>query len=544
LYNRDPIAHLVFPEQGGPVGLLTLYKENRTVGLANVSYQLGRSHRLIFGGEFTRYSISGYSSLLTSLSFSNMYIEHPVRGALYAEDRIQIARASLTGGLRYDFYHSRARRPADFPRISSNPQFNPANPDAFLTNNDLFPEDHRHGYISPHMQAAIPVDMRTVVRGGFAFQAQVPDFRDILQGINTDLSVTDTRAVFGTDLDFERSKQFELGVRHSLSDHLSVDLAVYNRSIEGGVVVKQVSRFDPLRGNNNNLFLLLNDREERTRGVEVKLEQRGSMLAGWLGYAYQDASIGSSDPFATAEDRIPTPNSRPHSITGAVAVTLPSDWKPGSLTGAVLRNLELGTILRLASGTPYTPCSAHVLADATVLSPDLCSSFPTKLNDSRLPWFKQLDVRLAKRFGPSGRFAGYLDARNVLNVRNVFAVFATNGETNNPVERNANWAADSADYANEARQNNAYRFDGSMDLGVGQTNSAPDCGTWADQSGSPAAPNCVYLIRAEERFGNGDHLFDLAEQRRASDALYQVVRGPQELTGPPRRVRVGLEASF
>jgi hypothetical protein len=54
----------------------------------------------------------------------------------------------------------------------------------------------------------------------------------------------------------------------------------------------------------------------------------------------------------------------------------------------------------------------------------------------------------------------------------------------------------------------------------------------------------VYLIRAEERFGNGDHLFDLTEQRRASDALYLTALGRQELTGPGRRIRLGVEASF
>jgi hypothetical protein len=70
------------------------------------------------------------------------------------------------------------------------------------------------------------------------------------------------------------------------------------------------------------------------------------------------------------------------------------------------------------------------------------------------------------------------------------------------------------------------------------------CATWSDAQGNPAAPNCVYLIRAEERFGNGDHVFDVAEQRRASDALYRTVRGEQELTGPPRQVRLGLELGF
>jgi hypothetical protein len=64
------------------------------------------------------------------------------------------------------------------------------------------------------------------------------------------------------------------------------------------------------------------------------------------------------------------------------------------------------------------------------------------------------------------------------------------------------------------------------------------------EDGDPAAPNCVYLIRAEERWGNGDHLFTEDEQRAASDALYNTIRGTQNFTGEPRRMRVGFELNF
>ena len=65
-----------------------------------------------------------------------------------------------------------------------------------------------------------------------------------------------------------------------------------------------------------------------------------------------------------------------------------------------------------------------------------------------------------------------------------------------------------------------------------------------DQAGDPASPNCVALIRTEERYGNGDHRFDLSEQRRASDALYYTVRGIHNFTGAPRRMRLGIEVNF
>ena len=542
LYNRDFIAPAVFIDGGGPVGPLTLYRENRTLATAGLSWRPNASHRLQLGGEFTRYSIANYFHFLESQIFSDVYIEHPVRGAFFLQDRVELAEASITGGLRYDFYNTRARRPADFPRIATHPLFDPADPEAFFTDDELFPRDASHGKISPRLQATVAVTPQTVFRGGFATQAQVPNFRQALLRLNTDWSITDQSTVFGSDLDFERTTTFELGVWRALAKDLSVDLAIYSRSIQSQVTTRLVTRLDPLSGTNRNLLVLTNDGSETVRGVDLKLERRlGAALSGWLGYSYQYATSELRTGIGS-EASVPTLDSRPHSVTGALALTVPADWKPGSWSGAILRNVGFYTTFRVASGTAYTRCSS---GENSVLSPDLCSIFTAEtLNRSRLPTFKQLDLRVTKRFGPGGRFTGYIDARNALNFRNILAVFAATGEPSNPVEVSVNWSADSADLSNEAMANGTYRPDGSIDLGFGLPDPRVRCATWADQAGSPSGPNCVYLIRAEERFGNGDHVFDLAEQRRASEALYQAVRGQQEFTGPPRRVRLGLEVGF
>ena len=112
--------------------------------------------------------------------------------------------------------------------------------------------------------------------------------------------------------------------------------------------------------------------------------------------------------------------------------------------------------------------------------------------------------------------------------------------------RDQYYAADSQDCAQEATTNQALLADGSVDLtfGVsGNPNPKASCGVWLTQGGLPAAPNCLSLIRAEERFGNGDHIFSVAEQARASDALYQTARGLSVLTGPPRRAPRALPLS-
>jgi outer membrane receptor for ferrienterochelin and colicin len=570
LYNRDEIASVLFPESGGPAGSeryanrLVLYRENRLIGKANLDWQLDRYNRLKLGGEFTRYKLDSYSSQLENQAFSDYYREKPIRYNLFAEDRLDLGDVVVVGGLRYDFYDTRARRWADFPRISTHPLFDPANPDAFFTNDSLFPRDKSHNYFSPHIQVSFPVTDRTNFRLSYAHQVQAPDFGVILQGINTDLATTNTNNFYGSDLDFGRTITFEFGVRHAFSDDMVLDVAAYNKDNLSNAAGRLVSRFDPLRGNNQNIRIITNADFGNTRGVDVRLDRRfGNLFNGTLAYTFQQAKNTGSDPdtYLDFGSRVlnqvsggnqpppqailPTDFSRPHNLALAAALNFPNDWEQGSIVGSILENAGLFATFRYISGTPYTRCSAD--ADETVVSGDNCDAFfPDPLNSSRLPAFKQLDLRLTKGFAVGGLdLTGYVEARNVLNFKNVIQVFSTTNDVANAKEEQKNFAADSADYANEADASGALNGDGSIDLSFGgAADPRAGCGGWVNQGGDPAAPNCVALIRTEERFGNGDHVFDITEQRRASDALYYTVRGIHNFTSAPRRMRLGIEVNF
>ena len=137
---------------------------------------------------------------------------------------------------------------------------------------------------------------------------------------------------------------------------------------------------------------------------------------------------------------------------------------------------------------------------------------------------------------------GYLDVRNLLNFKNVLQVFAVNGDVRNDAERAEHLKADLDDLASERDNNKAVGADGAIDLTFGGVvDPRAECGEWVSSKQNPAAANCVYLIRAEERYGNGDHVYTIEEQSRAINALYDVGRGTQEQYGAPRRARLGLE---
>jgi hypothetical protein len=167
--------------------------------------------------------------------------------------------------------------------------------------------------------------------------------------------------------------------------------------------------------------------------------------------------------------------------------------------------------------------------------------FPEGLNTQRLPAFKELNARFTKGFALGGLdLTGYLDVRNLLNFRNVLQVFAVNGDVRNDAEREEHLNADLNDLAAERDANDAVGPDGAIALPTAHE----DCGAWVSSGNDPAAANCMYLIRAEQRYGNGDHIFTVDEQTSAINALYDVGRGEHQQLGIGRRARLGFEINF
>jgi outer membrane receptor for ferrienterochelin and colicin len=562
----------IFGEAGGPgnnpggTSALNMYKEQRYIGRATLDWQADRYNRLKFGGEFTRYKIDSYSFFLASKFFSDAYREKPIRWNGFVEDRLDLGDVVVVGGLRYDYYDSRASRPFAtdsagntyaFPRISSMPGFDPANP------TKQFVRDKSHTYLSPHVQVSFPVTDRTNFRLSYSHQVQTPDFALLFGGINTDLGNTNTNQVYGTDLDFGKTIAFEFGIRHAFSDDMVLDVAAYNKDIVSDPAARLVTLFDPALNRDNDFRILTNLDFGNVRGVDVRLDRRfGNYFNGTVSYSYQQAKNTGSDPFTYTnygsrivnqvggnngaqpppQGILPTDNSRPHTLASAFSLTLPGDWKKGTTAGRIFGNVSVFSTFRYTSGTAYTKCGESP-EEESVLSIENCVRlFPEGINTQRLPAYKELNTKLTKGFG-LGKLdlTAYLDVRNVLNWKNILQVFAVNGDVRNNAERALNLAADLDDLASERDANNAVGPDGALVLPTAHE----DCANWvSNKNGQPQAANCLYLIRAEERFGNGDGIYTVDEQTNAINALYDAARGEQEQTGPGRRARLGIEINF
>ena len=594
-----------FSEGGGSVDRLNMSRENRLIGKANLDWQADRYNRIKVGGEFTRYDIFAYSHTLNNQFFSDVFHEKPIQWSGFVEDRLDLGDVVLVGGLRYDRYDSRASRPyfrctalrdlddgADdglcggvpegqqirAVQITSNPNLTGGD----VTDVDqLYVPDESHGYISPHVQVSFPVTERTNFRLSYAHQVQAPDFALVLGGINTDVAITNTNHVFGSDLDFGRTITFEFGIRHAFSDDMVLDLAAYNKDNLANPAGRLVSTYDAAARRNVDVRVMTNADFGNTRGIDVRLDRRiGNLFNGTIAYSFQDARNTGTDPFTYIDfgSRVinqisggnqpppqaisPTTTSRPHALAGAVSLQFPSGWREGTTLGSILGNFGAFATFRYSSGTAYTICdeSGEAGGNENVLSGQVCArgGFTGGLNTGRLPSFKQLDMRFTKGFGLGGiALTAYLDARNILNLRNILSVFVDTRDVVNDVEEQLNWAGDSTNFHVEANTNSARGDDGTIDLTFGGDGRA-GCAGWVDENEDESPANCLYLLQAEQRWGDGNGEFTLDEQRRASREFYLVGggnqginqispnggRGLNNFTSPGRRLRLGLELDF
>jgi hypothetical protein len=541
---------------------MVLSRERRYIGRANLDWQLDRYNRVKLGGEYTLYKLQFYQRGATTqdICFCNIWVESPIRYNGFIQDRLDLGDVIIDGGVRYDYYDSRA---AHQFYSDSGYQF----PTIYSTNLATPKRDESHSYVSPHIQVSFPVTDRTNFRLSYAHQVQAPDWGLVLGGLNTDLDKTNTNQLWGTDLDFAKTVTFEFGIRHSFSDDMVLDIAAYNKDKLADASARIFKVFDPIANTNNDLRYYVNADFGTIRGVDIRLDRRfGQLFNGTLAYTFQNAQNTGTDPnsyvsyFANIPNPdpnnpngpppqaiLPTTDSRPHNLAGAAALTFPDNWKSGSTVGSILENVGLFATFRLASGTAYTRCPSdpnNPRQNLFVFSPNLCDEGDlggNEVNRSRLPMFKQFDLKLSKSFGFGSRnLTLYADVRNVFNFRNVLQVFTLTGTPENDAAFNrVTFVDDSADLALEALLNGAY------DAGTGEislTNAA--CATWLDTGNRPAGPNCWSLIRAEQRFGNGDRTFTVAEQRAASRAQFDLQNGLHNFIGAPRRVRLGIEFNF
>ena len=570
--NRNEL-NLAQPYRMNPWGVATGYpttgldravslgQERRMYGRLNMDFQLDRYNRFKFGGEMTRSRVNFFNSSPLRQTFMNAYSEDPIKYGFYGEDRIDLGDVVVVLGLRWDAFDTRSIFPVVPGRTFTNPLYTAADP----LNANVWRQANSHSALSPRVQVSFPVTEQTNFRLSYSHQVQTPEFNSMLDGSNNDLSYTNPNDEFGGDVTFGKSILFEFGIRHAFSQDMVLDLSAYNKDKVSDYAYRIQTFQDPFENRPISLQVLTNADFGNVRGIDGNVIRRFSnIFTGQVSYTFQVARGTGSDPFtylntlareiiAVTGDRappaqalLPTDDNRTHNIAGSLAASFPSGWRRGSIAGAILSNAGVFTTFRFSSGLPFTRLiQAGNGQLAPVLNFGLAGERAEPINSSTMPWTKSLDLRVNKglRFGRLDATL-FADFRNLVNFRNVIALFAETGDVANKTFRDDGFVAPEM----QTLRNTASSSGKLIQIKEAATGALIDavdlrgpCTVWASSGG---AADCLLLRGAESRWGNNDGIYDVNEQKRAFIARYDLFNGEQTKLGQPRHIRVGLEINF
>ena len=270
---------------------------------------------------------------------------HPMIGAAFAQAVVEKPTLTLRGGLRLDYFDARSTVPSD--------PANPANSIEGAPPSEPVPTSAKVS-LAPRLGLAFPIENRAAVHVAYGHFYQFPAIGTIFT--NSDYRALDdlqsggvSYGVIGNpDVEPERTIQYEIGYKHSLTEDLGADLTVFYKDIRDLLGVEFVQTY-----NDAEYARITNVDFGNTVGFTLAVDHRRlGPLAVSLDYTWMQALGNSSDPRETATRAEAGEDPRPrlaffnwdqrHKLDVTVSLNKPGDY-------------VASLVLRAASGQPYTP---------------------------------------------------------------------------------------------------------------------------------------------------------------------------------------------
>ena len=587
---------------------LRMQQETRLTGRVQADWQANRYNRVQAGWEFTNFTDLAFNASANSPAFMSAYKDSPKTYGLYASDRIDLGDLVIDLGLRYNHLATGILYPRVPGRAYTDPiklatitdsaklanyaynaqdtamvkacdaaidanKASAGSGNAALATCNFFaaaPQD----VLAPSLRVSFPVTDRTGFRLSYAHQVETPDMSVLASGTNSDISNSNSNDIFARPVGFGKTIQFEFGIRHAFSDDMVLDISAYNKDQVSEGAGRTINLYDPVVGGDptqtNAAYNLYTSADfGNIRGVDVRLDRRfGSIFSGTISYTYQTAKNTGSDPneylntlartnSAVTGARVPPPqailtssDNRTHTIAGNLAATFPNGWHSGTLLGSILENAGIYATFRAASGLPYTllenigsgirgPGNGFGLV-GVALEP---------INNSTMPWIKDVDLRVTRGFKVVGRDVSvFAEFFNLFNWKSLSAIFAETGDVvNTTYEQNVFIQPQLQTLKSDAGKlwvTKQLTVNGVTQAVTGVDLS--DCSQYAynttDNSRGPV--DCLLLRQAEARWGNGDNFFSTSEINTAFTAFYNRNQGPYTFNSAAFSMRLGFEFTF
>jgi hypothetical protein len=543
-----------------------------------------RYNRVQLGGDITTEEDKSMSIPTTGSTGSSSTATHyqPKFGGLFLQDRLDIGDVVIDAGVRMDYsdpntyfsripgyvynvpdsltkdkyslasgsgdYLSRVVLTGDCGGEATAARRTNANGEVVCKNN-FIPTKVRTSF-SPKLAVSFPVTTSSTFRLSYGQNTQVPQLSRLTAGQLSDLGGgSNTNTTYGRDVEIPRTVLFEAGYRQLFGGSTVLDVAAYSKTNRNALSFRKIQFENP--NSHASIFInaLINADYSLTRGADIKLDKRVSDVADLsVSYSYVDArgtgsdpntytnifarntsniSITTGNPVAAVDVLLPVNQSRPHNVASTFTMQLPGDYMSSNrVVHAILADVGVFATARVASGLAYTRLkndAAGITGPPTGAGQG--SILAEALNSSRTPMFKAFDLRVTKGFTIAGKsLRAFADARNPLNLATTNSVWLETGQTTNTLF--------------EEKSINASLIDVNLDDDI----LIDDFNIRTENPEN--AVNKYMLLQAEKRFGNGDGIFTVAEQRNLYGTQYQRSNGPQQFKTSIQNLRLGLEFNF
>jgi hypothetical protein len=511
-YRMNPFGLVTGWPTSGSDGTLSELSERRLDIRVWADRTMGANHRVRLGMDYGRASQTFYQADLLNVFGLDAWIAHPRRVGAFADDRVSLGRLALDLGARLDRLTPGGEVPRTPGRIFNNPEWNlnSFTDDTAYANSvaRVYAPLPSHTAVSPRLHAEFAASSRTALWADLGQVAQFPRAGEMFTRSNADLAFTGTFDPHGGDAGLLKASIAELGVHHSPTASLTIDASGYFE--HRGQYGTRIRAFaDPNTPGDSLSALVVTPVDSSSLwGIEAVVGWHPSGATVRTGYAYARSGATGFQ-----------------SITALAILEAPA-------LGSALRGVSATILVRAASGLSYLFTANSGFGSTT-------SGFvpfgPQQAPLGHLPWSKSLDLRLGKELRASGvRGVVYADVRNLLNLHGILSVFTETGGQTNSLFRDRVLTPEFAILHDEAQVSGRLLANDAVDL-------RPDCATWSS-GGGPV--NCVALRRVEQRFGNGDGVYDLTEQTTALNAYYESFFGAWRFNEPGRIIRIGMELEF
>lgn len=400
---------------GGELRMHTVQREDYDLQFYAVN---DPSHATIF--DFQQVYSSGYKYAAKIPDVANGYVSYtkkPKQLSLYVQDKIELEKSLiLNAGLRYEYFD---------PDSKYNPNISAAlaaRDETFLVK-DLTAASAKTT-LSPRLSIAYPITDQGVIRFSYGHFYQIGNLGDSRSDTyptalytNSSFSTAGTEPKFGNaNVKPQRSIQYEIGLQQGFTPDLRLEVVGFYKDVKDYIFSQLVLT---AKGD-LKYFLLTNLDYANSRGLTISLFQRrapGSIFSASLDYTFAIAEGNRTSP---REDFFF--NEAAGKTTETFLVPLSFDRRHvlnATINLSQSKNYVFSTIIRLQSGTPYTP--------------GIPASLSTQLsqfiqNSATKPFQWRVDLKAEKFFEiGSLTYSLYAQVDNLFDRENQTSVYSNSG---------------------------------------------------------------------------------------------------------------------